>query len=107
MEQDDYDPHSLQVLIAHKTRDAQTGCMRLIPPPATDHNFLLPMERFCGDSLTDPVWHPGRLPREYCRADTRRGAGFQMIELRSCPIMGFLFNQAHIPFQAHTTQDGR
>lgn len=63
MEQDDYDAHSLHVLISHKTSDAQAGCMRLIPPPATDRDFLLPMERFCGHSLTDPVWHPGRLPR--------------------------------------------
>ena len=41
----------------------EAGCIRLVLPPAAEPDFLLPMERFCGHSLTDPVWHPARLPR--------------------------------------------
>ncbi|HCB12159.1 MAG TPA: PEP-CTERM/exosortase system-associated acyltransferase [Gammaproteobacteria bacterium] len=65
MERDDYDSHSLHVLIAHKASNTGAGCMRLISPPAAESGFLLPMERFCGQSLTDPVWHPARLPRSH------------------------------------------
>jgi N-acyl amino acid synthase of PEP-CTERM/exosortase system len=63
MERDSYDDHALHVLITHKVTNVPAGCMRIIPPPAEERDFLLPMERFCGPSLTDPVWHPGRLPR--------------------------------------------
>lgn len=63
LERDEYDQYSLHTLILHKATHSEAGCMRLILPAATESDFLLPMERFCGHSLTDPVWHPGRLPR--------------------------------------------
>lgn len=65
LERDEYDEHSLHTLIMHKTTQFGAGCMRLIVPAATKSDFLLPMERFCGHSLTDPVWHPARLPRSH------------------------------------------
>jgi N-acyl amino acid synthase of PEP-CTERM/exosortase system len=65
MERDAYDQHSLHMLIVHKTTQAGAGCMRLITPSLTESDFLLPMERFCGHTLTDPVWHPARLPRDH------------------------------------------
>ena len=65
MEQDDYDQHSLHMLIMHKETASAAGCMRLIAPESNESDFLLPMERFCGHTLTDPVWHPGRLPRSH------------------------------------------
>jgi N-acyl amino acid synthase of PEP-CTERM/exosortase system len=63
LEQDEYDPCSLHCLIVHRRSNASAGCIRLILPPAAEPEFLLPMERFCGHSLTDPLRHPSRWPR--------------------------------------------
>lgn len=63
LEQDEYDACSLHCLVIHRASSRGAGCIRLVLPPAAEPGFLLPMERFCGHSLTDPVWHPARLPR--------------------------------------------
>ena len=63
LEQDDYDARSLHCLIVHRASGAGAGCIRLVLPPVAEPDFQLPMERFCGHSLTDSVWHPARLPR--------------------------------------------
>ncbi|WP_200154592.1 PEP-CTERM/exosortase system-associated acyltransferase [Chromatium okenii] len=62
MERDDYDDVALHCLIVHRATGVGAGCIRMIT--ATDEpSFLLPMESFCGESLTDPVLHPMCLPR--------------------------------------------
>lgn len=63
LEHDDYDEAALHCLIVHRETGAGAGCIRLVVQPPDQPNFLLPMERFCADSLTDPIWHPARLPR--------------------------------------------
>jgi N-acyl amino acid synthase of PEP-CTERM/exosortase system len=62
-ERDDYDEHSLHCLIVHRESGMGAGCIRVVVPPREGSDFLLPMERFCGSSLTDPLLHPARLPR--------------------------------------------
>ncbi|SEK63135.1 PEP-CTERM/exosortase system-associated acyltransferase [Ectothiorhodospira marina] len=63
MEQDDYDPHSLQCLIVHRPSGQGAGCLRVVSPPDDDEAWELPMERFCGHSLNHPELHPRLLPR--------------------------------------------
>lgn len=63
LEQDDYDLAAQHCLIVHRASGTGAGCVRLVTPPADDPKFLLPMERYCGHSLTDPTWDPRRLPR--------------------------------------------
>jgi N-acyl amino acid synthase of PEP-CTERM/exosortase system len=63
LERDDYDASALHCLILHRETGVGAGCIRLVVPPPAKPDFLMPMERFCGDSLADPVWHPARLPR--------------------------------------------
>ncbi|MDS4042247.1 MAG: PEP-CTERM/exosortase system-associated acyltransferase [Candidatus Competibacter sp.] len=63
LERDEYDPCSLHCLIVHRPSNASAGCIRLILPDAVTPEYPLPMERFCGHSLTHPLRHPSRLPR--------------------------------------------
>ena len=63
-ERDEYDDDSYHCLIAHRESGMGAGCIRVVVPPSASPDFLLPMERFCGPSLTDPVLHPSHLPRE-------------------------------------------
>ncbi|MDS4042248.1 MAG: PEP-CTERM/exosortase system-associated acyltransferase [Candidatus Competibacter sp.] len=63
LERDEYDPCSLHCLIVHRPSNASAGCIRLVLPNPAKLECLLPMERFCGHSLTDPLQHPSRLPR--------------------------------------------
>lgn len=62
LEYDDYDALAQHCLIVHRATGMSAGCVRMVM--ATDDlNFLLPLERFCGESLTDPVLHPAHLSR--------------------------------------------
>ena len=63
IERDEYDKHSLHVLVAHKTTKVGAGCVRMVQPPADDPDFLLPMELHCGHTLNHPERHPQRIPR--------------------------------------------
>lgn len=63
LERDEYDPCSLHCLIVHRSSNASAGCIRLVLPNPAKLECLLPMERFCSHSLTDPLQHPSRLPR--------------------------------------------
>ena len=63
-ESDEYDDFAMHCLIKHRESGMGAGCIRIVLPPHERPDFLLPMERFCADSLNDPVLHPSRLPRE-------------------------------------------
>ncbi len=51
LEQDEFDEQSLHCLIIHKASGNVAGCVRLVPPNARFENGLLPLEKFCKDSL--------------------------------------------------------
>jgi N-acyl amino acid synthase of PEP-CTERM/exosortase system len=63
LEQDHYDQYSLHCLVLHKASKAPAGCVRLIKIPKKNPSLLLPLERFCGDSLYHDTLHPSLLPR--------------------------------------------
>ena len=63
LERDAYDDHAVHCLIVHRDSGMGAGCIRVVVPPESTPNFQLPMERFCGFSLTDPILHPARRPR--------------------------------------------
>ena len=62
LERDAYDAHAVHCVIVHRGSGTGAGCIRVVLPPESP-DFQLPMERFCGFSLTDPVLHPARRPR--------------------------------------------
>lgn len=64
LEQDEYDPYSLHLLIVHKTSNIGAGCVRMVRPPLNDPGFLLPMERHCGPTLNHAERHPQRVSRD-------------------------------------------
>lgn len=64
MERDEYDDRAAHCLIVHRASRVGAGCIRVIQVPDDQPDFQLPIERFCGKSLIDPIWHPARLPRE-------------------------------------------
>jgi len=65
MERDEYDDHSLQILVAHKASRIGAGCVRMVRPPPDSPDFLLPMEHHCGHTLNHPERHPQRIPRNH------------------------------------------
>ncbi|MBV5310287.1 PEP-CTERM/exosortase system-associated acyltransferase [Chromatium okenii] len=62
LEHDDYDALAQHCLIVHRATGVGAGCVRMVMAN-NEPDFLLPLERFCGESLTDPVLHPAHLPR--------------------------------------------
>lgn len=64
LEQDEYDRHSLHLLVVHKASRVGAGCVRMVRPPPDDPGFLLPMERHCGHTLNHAERHPQRVSRD-------------------------------------------
>jgi len=79
-EQDEFDHHSIFSLIKHKPTDVYTSCVRVVKSSSEDE--LLPIEKYCLDSITNKELHPSNFPRnEICeisrlavKADFRRRA---------------------------------
>ncbi|MCG5517211.1 MULTISPECIES: PEP-CTERM/exosortase system-associated acyltransferase [unclassified Ectothiorhodospira] len=63
LEHDDYDASSVHSIIVHRPTSQPAGCVRLVLPPPDEDDFVLPLERFCGESLNDPALHPSRIAR--------------------------------------------
>jgi N-acyl amino acid synthase of PEP-CTERM/exosortase system len=63
LEKDDYDQYAIHCLVVHSASDTPAGCVRLVRTPPHDPGLPLPLEKFCGHSLTHPTLHPARLPR--------------------------------------------
>mgnify|MGYP000379603108 CR=1 FL=1 len=51
METDEFDEQSLHCLIIHKATNSAAGCVRLVPVCESHENGLLPLEKFCKNSL--------------------------------------------------------
>ena len=62
MEQDEFDPQSIFCMIKHKPSNIYTSCVRLVKSSSKDE--LLPIEKFCIDSIQDKSLHPDNFERE-------------------------------------------
>jgi len=51
LETDEYDDISMHCLITHKATGKSAGCVRLVPAPQTQPDFLLPLEKYCDESI--------------------------------------------------------
>jgi len=77
-ERDEFDPQSVFALIKHKPTNNFTSCVRLVKSSCKEE--LLPIEKFCLQSITDKKLHPSNFKRsEVCeisrlavKADFRR-----------------------------------
>lgn len=63
LEKDEYDQYSVHCIVVHTPTDTPTGCVRLIRAPRDNPDLLLPLEKYCGYSLTHPTLHPRYLAR--------------------------------------------
>ncbi|HBU51378.1 MAG TPA: PEP-CTERM/exosortase system-associated acyltransferase [Alteromonas australica] len=62
METDEFDEFSLYCLIHHITSDNYAGTVRLVTP--RQQGELLPIEKYCLDSITDQKLNPANHPRD-------------------------------------------
>jgi N-acyl amino acid synthase of PEP-CTERM/exosortase system len=62
-ERDEYDAHSVHVLIRSVDDDAYIGCARMVLARPGDPYYPLPFERACGSSLDRNLMDPTRVPR--------------------------------------------
>jgi N-acyl amino acid synthase of PEP-CTERM/exosortase system len=61
---DEYDAHSIQLLIRHVSTGEYIGCARVIRPNPLDPLVSLPFERTCEDALDRSMVDPRALPRD-------------------------------------------
>jgi N-acyl amino acid synthase of PEP-CTERM/exosortase system len=61
MELDEFDPHSIFALIKHKPTNNYTSCVRIVRSSSDDE--LLPIEKFCYDSIQNKDYDPKRFKR--------------------------------------------
>ncbi|MBK8536132.1 MAG: PEP-CTERM/exosortase system-associated acyltransferase [Candidatus Competibacteraceae bacterium] len=65
LEQDEYDAYALHGLAFHHASSEAAGCLRLVTLSPDQPDLLLPLEKYCGDSLyPDSELHPTRIPLE-------------------------------------------
>jgi N-acyl amino acid synthase of PEP-CTERM/exosortase system len=62
-ERDEYDAHSVHLLIRSVGDDAYIGCARMVLARPGDPYYPLPFERACGSSLDRNLMDPTRVPR--------------------------------------------
>ena len=62
MEHDDFDAYSFHALLQHKGSKTFAGTVRVVAPQTEEQ--LLPIEKYCIDSITHATLHPKYLPRE-------------------------------------------
>jgi N-acyl amino acid synthase of PEP-CTERM/exosortase system len=114
-EKDEFDEQSIFSLIKHKPSNIYTSCVRVVK--ITEEGQLLPIEKFCLDSITNEELHPKRFNRkEICeisrlavKADFRRrktdqfrGSGtgviqetsYSEVELRCFPFIAIVLYMA-------------
>lgn len=61
-EQDEFDSHSLFSMIKHRPTGIYTSCVRLVK--SSSGQELLPIEKYCLDSIQNTELHPGNFPRD-------------------------------------------
>lgn len=59
---DEFDQHSLFSMIKHRPSNTYTSCVRLVK--STSEEQLLPIEKFCIESIQNEELHPRNFPRE-------------------------------------------
>ncbi|MDP2561301.1 PEP-CTERM/exosortase system-associated acyltransferase [Psychrobium sp. 1_MG-2023] len=62
MEVDEFDAFSEFCMVQHRTTENFAGCVRIVCPK--DSEQLLPLEKYCEDSITDEVLTPKNYSRE-------------------------------------------
>ena len=62
METDDFDPQSLFSLIKHKPSDTYTSCVRIVTSSKPEE--LLPIEKYCRQSIEHDEFDPALFKRE-------------------------------------------
>lgn len=62
LEQDEFDAYSIHCLLKHVSTNAFAGTVRIVRPKTNEE--LLPIEKFCSDSITHETLHPKLFPRE-------------------------------------------
>ncbi len=80
MEKDEFDDQSIFSMIKHKPSDVYTSCVRVVQ--SRNENELLPLEKYCLNSIQNKELHPSNFARhEICeisrlavKADFRRRA---------------------------------
>jgi N-acyl amino acid synthase of PEP-CTERM/exosortase system len=63
-ESDEYDPHSLHILIRSVKTGKFVGCTRIIRPRPDDPLYPLPFEKLCSAVLDRSIVDPAKLPRD-------------------------------------------
>lgn len=62
LEMDDFDSHALHCLIQHKATESYAGTVRVVY--SKSESQLLPLEKYCLDSINHPTLSPQNFPRE-------------------------------------------
>ncbi|MCC6917090.1 PEP-CTERM/exosortase system-associated acyltransferase [Nitrosomonas sp.] len=63
-ETDEYDAHSLHLLIRSIRDNAFIGCTRIVRPPPGNSDRRLPFEKICDQTLDRSIIDPARLPAD-------------------------------------------
>ncbi|MDA8621519.1 PEP-CTERM/exosortase system-associated acyltransferase [Psychrosphaera sp.] len=61
LEIDEFDPQSLHCLIQHKSSNKYAGTVRVVC--SKNDSELLPIEKYCLDSIDNDEYHPSKFPR--------------------------------------------
>ena len=61
-EKDEFDEHSIYSLIKHKPSNTYTSCVRIVKSDCPEQ--LLPIEKYCLNSITNEALHPQRFNRK-------------------------------------------
>lgn len=64
LETDQYDPHSIHLLIRDVRSNTFIGCTRIVRPSMDTNQGLLPFERTCANTLDRTIIDPMKLPRD-------------------------------------------
>jgi len=73
METDDFDRHSLFLLLRSARTSEPVGCVRVVMTDPDSPRSLLPFEKACGSMLERIVLDPGKLPRNSIGEVSRLG----------------------------------
>lgn len=63
-EMDEYDAHSLHLLIRSIRNDTFIGCTRIIRPQSNETDGFLPFEKACAQTLNRSIIDPSKLPKD-------------------------------------------
>lgn len=63
-ETDEYDAHSIHLLIRSIHHDAFIGCTRIVRPPSSGNDRRLPLEKACAQTLDHSIIDPSKLPAD-------------------------------------------